>query len=157
MRVTHKAAHLAKRLWWAVTARSLGADAHAWVHGYLLPHESALFARMTNADQRHHVQVARRFVAALGSVAPREWVAGALLHDVGKVTCGLGTAMRVCAAPFPFLGRGDGDLARYWRHEAIGASLLRIGGSDPATVSLVGHWPDAPANAAAALKRADDL
>jgi len=152
-----KVLHLPKRFWWAVTARPLGEGARAWAMAHLLPHEAVLFDRLSHADQRHHVQVARRFVARVGDGAPRAWVAAALLHDVGKVTCNLGTAARVLAAPFPFLGRGDGNVARYWRHEAIGASLLQCGGSEPDTVSLVGHWPDAPADAAEALEFADAL
>lgn len=156
-RALRKVWHLVKRFWWAITARPLSDSARSWVRSMLLPHEMALFERMSNADQRHHVQVARRFVALMSGTTKREWAAAALLHDVGKVTCNLGTAARMLAAPFPFLGRGEGNLARYWRHEIIGASLLRSGGSHPETIALVGHWADAPADAADALDAADDL
>ena len=150
-------AHLARRFWWAVTARPLGPVAAAFVSSNLLPAELELFARMSVADQRHHVQVARRFVDGLPGPVPREWVAGALLHDVGKIVCGLGTFRRVIATLTPAVLRGDGTFARYRRHEAIGASMLLAVGSDATTVALVGHWPGAPMEAAFALDRADEV
>ena len=61
------------------------------------------------------------------------------------------------ATLWPFARRGDGRFARFHRHEVIGATLLRGAGSDPATVSLVGEFADAPAPAAEALRWADDL
>lgn len=150
-------AHLLRRFWWAVTARPLGPVAAAFVSANLLPAERELFEQMSASDQRHHVQVARRFVNECSGVAPREWVAGALLHDIGKLTCGLGTFRRVIATLVPFAGRGDGTFARYRRHEAIGASLLLAVGSEATTVALVGHWPEAPTDAACALDRADEV
>jgi hypothetical protein len=58
---------------------------------------------------------------------------------------------------WPFGRHGDGRLGRYFRHEAIGAMLVRQAGSGIDTVALVGEWPDAPAAAAEALWLADDL
>jgi hypothetical protein len=127
------------------------------VSSNLLPAERELFEQMSASDQRHHVQVARRFVNEFPFAAPREWVAGALLHDIGKLACGLGTFRRVIATLAPSVRRGDGTFARYRRHEAIGASLLLAGGSDATTVALVGHWPEAPVAAASALDRADEV
>ncbi|MSW21590.1 MAG: hypothetical protein F2873_11915 [Actinobacteria bacterium] len=150
-------AHLVRRFWWAVTAHPLGPAASAFVSSNLLPAERELFEQMSASDQRHHVQVARRFVNGFSGAAPREWVAGALLHDIGKLTCGLGTFRRVIATLAPAVGRGDGAFARYRRHEAIGASLLLAVGSEATTVALVGHWPDAPVEAACALDRADEV
>jgi hypothetical protein len=150
--------HLVKRFWWAVTAPALSEPDETWVRSALTPAEWDLFATMSASDQEHHLRVARRFVSYVehGEV-PRPWVAAALLHDSGKLVCGLGTFGRVGATLWPFGRRGDGRLGRYHRHEAIGATLLRNVGSDPETVALVGGWPSAPRQAGAALYRADDL
>ena len=149
--------HLAKRYWWAVTARPLSSDTAEWVSSVLLERELDLFRQMSASDQRHHVQVARRFERRLSVEPPRPWLAAALLHDVGKLVCGLGTTGRVAATLVGRRRRGDGRVARYYRHEAIGASLLLAAGSAPDTVALVGHWPEAPVNAMSALLWADDL
>ena len=156
-RVRYLPVHLVKRFWWAVTARPLSPDTAAWVATVLQDGELRLFQRMTASDQRHHVQVARRFERAMGGDVERTWLAAALLHDVGKLVCGLGTAGRVVATLVGRRRRGDGRVARYYRHEAIGASLLLAAGSAPDTVALVGHWPEAPADALTALRWADDL
>lgn len=149
--------HLVRRFWWAITARPLGPAAQSMALSHLSPAEQRLFLAMDISDQRHHVQVARRFVNQVGQDAPRAWVAAALLHDVGKCVCGLGTVGRVLATLWPLSRRGDGPVGRYHRHEPIGASMLVAAGSDPDTVALVGHWPEAPRQAALALKRADDV
>jgi hypothetical protein len=149
--------HLVRRYWWAITARPLGPAAQSLVRVHLLPAEQELFFGMDVADQRHHVQVTRRFLDRVGSDVPHSWAAGALLHDVGKSVCGFGTPGRVLATLSPFGRRGDSRIGRYYRHEAIGASLLLAAGSHPDTVALVGHWPEAPERAAAALAWADDL
>jgi hypothetical protein len=126
------------------------------VDGYLLPGERALFDAMTPSDQRHHVQVARRMIGLVGD-GERAWVAAALLHDVGKVVSCLGTLGRVVATLMPWWTRGDSRVARYHRHEAIGASLLLSAGSSTTTVALVGQWPGVADEAASALREADNL
>ncbi len=158
-RLGHRVSHLVKRFWWAVSAKPVTPEDRMWVESNLRPGELALFDRMSRADQEHHLRVARRFVAGFESAAApdRAWVAAALMHDVGKLVCGLGTCGRVFATLWPCGRRGDGRIGRYYRHVAIGAALAREAGSDPVTVSLVGEWPDAPAAAAVALHRADDL
>ena len=151
-----RSAHRARRFWWALTARSLRPTTRAWVDGYLLAGERELFDTLTRSDQRHHVQVARRMIALVGE-SEREWVAAALLHDVGKAVCGLGTLGRVVATLMPWCKAGDGRVARYHRHEQIGASLLLSAGSSATTAALVGKWDEAPQRAAKALFEADDL
>lgn len=149
--------HLVRRYWWAVTARPLGAAARALAISHLTAAEQQLFFSMDASDQRHHVQVARRFLERVGPSPAREWVAAALLHDVGKSVCGLGTMGRVLATLSPVGRGGDSRIGRYHRHEAIGASMLLAAGSHPDTVALVGHWPEAPSQAAEVLLRSDDI
>jgi hypothetical protein len=120
---------------------------------------------MTNPDRRHAVEVARRFeqLQAVDLGVARPAMAAALLHDCGKVASGLGTYQRVVATMWIAVrgreraGRGDGRLARYARHEPIGADLLAAAGSDPLTVALVGGRPEAPPTLRSALLAADDL
>ena len=150
------ARHLIRRFWWSATARPLGDETREWAHSFLGDGERRLFDRMSPADQRHHVQVARRFREGLAGDIPNEWTAAALLHDVGKLVSGLGLGGRVMATVIP-IRWGDGRLSRYHRHEDIGASLARASGSAASTVALIGRWPDAPRNALAALDAADDL
>jgi hypothetical protein len=93
----------------------------------------------------------------------RPEVAAALLHDCGKVASGLGPFARVGATVWIWLvgrsraGRGEGRIARYARHEPIGAGMLAEAGSDPLTVALVAGSPEAPVATLAALKAADDV
>jgi hypothetical protein len=77
--------------------------------------------------------VARRFVAVRPE-ATRAEIAGALLHDVGKIECGLGTFGRVAAT---VVGRRGRRFTLYHDHERIGAELAEAAGSDPATVDLI--------------------
>ena len=118
--------------------------------------ELALWRRMSGPDRRHAVGVARR----VGD-RPREVLAAALLHDVGKIDSGLGTFGRVVAT---LVDRRDGAgrLARYRRHDVIGAALREAAGAGPLTVTWARehHLPPErwtlPAEVAAALKAADD-
>jgi hypothetical protein len=132
----------------------------AWAEAQLSASEIRLWRRMANADRRHAISVARRMAGEYG--ADRPVMAGALLHDCGKVEAGLGTFARVGATVViavvgrERVGHGDDRIARYARHEPIGADLLRRAGSDPVTVALVGGTADAPADALAALRAADD-
>jgi hypothetical protein len=66
-------------------------------------------------------------------------LAAALLHDVGKVSSGLGTFGRVAATVAglvrPRARDGDGRVARYLRHDELGAAMLAAVSSDPLTVA----------------------
>jgi hypothetical protein len=100
-------------------------------------------------DRRHSIVVARRFVARRPA-ATRAEVAGALLHDCGKIESGLGTLGRVLAT---VVGPRTARLRTYHDHEAIGAGLAAAAGADPVTVALIaGRGP-----AAADLRAADDV
>lgn len=120
------------------------ADA-AWAEDRLLPGERDLWRRMSRADRRHAVAVAREVERRLGS-PPRPVLAAALLHDVGKLVSGLGTYGRVVAT---LSGAAAGrETASQWsasrgftrrvglylQHPDLGADLLRLAGSDDLTI-----------------------
>lgn len=132
---------LSPRSWWHLAARfftSLPATpppaAHeAWVDDHLLPGERTLWVQLNNQDRRHSALVARRFVVARPT-ATRAEIAGAILHDVGKIECRLGTFGRVAAA---VVGPRTPRFEAYHDHEEIGARLASDVGSDPVTVELI--------------------
>jgi hypothetical protein len=151
-RVAH-AGHLARRLAGSLTRRPPSADDEAWAESELLAVEVPLWRRMAPQDRRHAVEVARRFLA-LRPDATRAEVAGALLHDVGKVEAGIGTAGRVLATLVPAKW-ARGRFATYRAHEDIGARWCEQAGSEPATVKLVAGTGSGPA--ATALRAADNV
>lgn len=104
-----------------------------WAEDRLLPGERELWVRLSNQDRRHSIAVARRFAAARPD-ATRAEVAGAILHDVGKIDCDLGTFARVGAT---LVGPRTAAFRSYHDHEEIGAEMARRAGSDPATVDLI--------------------
>ena len=142
-------AHLGRRFVTSLSSAAPAPEDVAWAGTHLAPGERALWDRMTPDDRRHSIEVARRFVARRPAVTPAE-IAGALLHDVGKIEAGLGTFGRVVAT---VVGPRTARLRRYHDHEAIGARLAAAAGADPVTVALVaGSGP-----AAADLRAADDI
>lgn len=151
-RLTH-VGHLARRFagsW----SRALPSPADLdWVVAQLLPAELVLWRGFGPADQRHTVAVARRFVEARPA-ATRAEIAGALLHDIGKLDSGLGTLGRVVAT---VVGPRTRRFRTYHDHEELGAAHLAGIGSDPATVALVRGDADADTGALAALRAADDV
>jgi hypothetical protein len=125
--------HLAARFFTSLSSAPPDAADETWAHDQLLPGEWALWSAMTNQDRRHSAKVARRFVAARPE-AGRAEIAGALLHDVGKLECGLGTWGRVVAS---LVGPRTDAFRRYHDHEHIGALLAEQAGSDAATIELI--------------------
>ena len=115
---------------------------------------------MSNPDRRHAIQVTRRFESRLGAsyaespVADRRVLAAGLMHDVGKIRCGLGTCARVVAT---LVGPRCKRFRLYHDHETIGVEMLLDIGSDPLTISLVGRQPSAPPAVADALAWADEI
>jgi len=140
--------HLIRRFISSLSRREPGVADIAWVNSQLLEGESRLWHRMTAADRRHSIAVARRFG---GSGAwSRDEIAGALLHDVGKLESGLGTVSRSVAT---IVGPRTQRFRRYYAHESLGADMLTAAGSSEITVELVrGRGP-----AAAALVEADNI
>jgi predicted HD phosphohydrolase len=142
------AVHLGRRFVSSLSRREPGVADVAWVDSHLLAGERDLWQRMSAADRRHSITVARRF-EALGPWS-RDEMAAALLHDVGKIDSGLGTCGRVVAT---IVGPRTARFRRYHDHETIGADMLAAAGSTDVTVELVrGHG-----RAAAALRDADDV
>ena len=142
-------AHLVRRFAGSLSRREPDLADTAWVDSQLLAGESRLWHRLAAADRRHSIAVARRF-EALGGPWTREEIAGALLHDVGKLDAGLGTMARTAAT---IVGPRTTRFRRYHDHEQIGADLLAAAGSPTVTVELVlGRG-----RAASALLEADNI
>lgn len=156
--------HLAVRFFGALDPRGPDSDEEAWAMGWLLPGEQQLWRRMSGPDRRHAAGVARDVARRLGD-APREVMAAALLHDMGKIESGLGTFSRVgvtLAALVVGRDRVPGRRARqYLEHDRIGASLLREAGSHATTIAWTEehHLPaerwTVERRVAVALKEAD--
>jgi hypothetical protein len=125
--------HLVARFFVSLSAKAPDVEDELWAESHLLTGEVGLWRRMTNQDRRHSVKVARRFVAAR-PVATRAEIAGALLHDVGKLECGLGTWGRVAAS---VVGPRTRRFRAYHDHEHIGSVLAAAAGSEPDTVDLI--------------------
>lgn len=141
--------HLVRRFVGSLSRREPVPSEVDWAASWLAPEELALWEAMPVADRRHSLVVARRFVAAEPD-APRDIVAAALLHDVGKTGCGLGTWGRVAATVAGPRGR---RFRRYHAHEAIGADMAAAAGSTPATVEAI----RGDGEFAARLRAADDV
>ena len=141
--------HLVRRFVTSLSRSVPPAADTTWAVDQLLPAEAELWQRMTVQDRRHSILVARRFVQ-LVPVADRAEVAGALLHDVGKLASGLGTFSRVLAT---IIGPRTDGFRQYHDHERLGAEMLTAAGSSAVTLELVlGRGLRA-----AELRRADNI
>lgn len=141
-----KIVHLASRFFGSLWPFGPRRTSTTWAHGSLLDGEQALWNRMSAADRRHSIGVARRVVRLLGhDEASREVVAAALLHDVGKLESDLGTVRRVLATiAVAIAGREAADawietsgvtrrFGLYAAHPRIGGDMLEMAGSDELT------------------------
>jgi hypothetical protein len=172
--------HLAGRFFGALSPAGPPASDEAWARGTLLDGEQALWGRMSGPDRRHAVGVARESIRLLDDDAPpREVVAAALLHDVGKVESCFGTFARVgitlaamTAGRKRLVGwagqspKGSRPSVRarvglYLAHDRVGADLLERAGSHQLTVTWARehHMPSTrwtvDSNVGGALKAAD--
>lgn len=172
--------HLAVRFLTALWPGGPPKSSELWALEMLLPGEQRLWWQMSGPDRRHGIAVARRTVRALegnGTEVPREVVAAALLHDIGKVEARLGTFARVGVTLLAMMAgrqrlvgeRGDKEVAHglrervrlYLAHDKVGARLLRLAGSHEVTAewALEHHLPPEAwtidPNVAHALKSAD--
>jgi hypothetical protein len=138
-----------------------------------------VWRRLSSADRRHSVRVARRverMLADTPEAGDTRWIAAALLHDVGKLDAGLGTLGRVGAT---LAGAAAGhDMADAWsakrgvtrrvglylRHPELGETRLRLAGAHEEAARWAGahHDPgrrdalDFPPHVVQALLDADD-
>jgi hypothetical protein len=139
--------HLARRFAGSLVPGPPRPAADAWARQHLLPGEVELWTKLSNADRRHAIGVAREVERALGHEATRPVLAAALLHDVGKIDARLGTYGRVVATLSAMVAgreqardwkRGKGYVRRvglYLLHDELGGDLLALAGSDPLTVA----------------------
>jgi hypothetical protein len=168
------AGHLVRRFATSLWPGAPGAEDEVWAIAALLPAEVPLWQRMSGADRRHAVGVARRAQATLGEAATRPVLAAALLHDVGKVEARFGPVRRSLATVAGMAAGHDsaerwttrrgpvGRTGRYLCHDRIGADLLEAAGSDRLTVAWArehhldpSRWT-VPIDVGRALKDADD-
>lgn len=149
-----KLTHLTRRFFASLRPGPPRAEDARWVESVLEPGEHDLWQRMSNADRRHSIAVARRVERALATtphVGDTRWTATALLHDVGKIDAGLNTLQRVGAT---LAGAAAGhDMAESWsakrgitrrvglylRHPELGASRIRIAGGR----EVIARWAEA--------------
>src|SRR5262245_17706884 len=167
-------AHLTRRFFGSLRPGGPSAADEEWAQSKLLPSEVALWCRMSGADRRHAVGVAREVERALGVEATRPVLAAALLHDVGKIESGLGVYGRVVATVCGLIAgrdeakernRGRGFSRRVGLEllqPDLGADLLGMAGSDPLTEAWARQHHRSPSSwtidphIAEALKAADD-
>jgi len=125
--------HLVHRFFTSLSGAPPGVEDEVWAESNLLPGEVGLWRQMNNQDRRHSIKVARRFVTARPE-ATRAEIAGALLHDVGKIESGLSTWGRVAAS---VLGGVTERFRSYQDHEHVGSLLAADAGSEAVTVELI--------------------
>lgn len=168
------AAHLIKRFFGSLRPGGPRSTDTDWVREHLNPAQLRLWERMSNADRRHAVGVARRVDAALGEQATPPVLAAALLHDVGKTASGLGTYGRVVATLSAKVAGHDMAVAwtetrgftrrvgLYLEHPRLGGDMLALADSDPLTVAWARehHRPEqdwtVPVEIGRVLRAADD-
>src|SRR5260221_6269623 len=91
---------LAGRFGAAILRLRCNPDDEAWARSALTPAEHALWVRLSAADRRHSLIVARRVQERLASTAyagDTLWPSAALMHDVGKAESHLSILERVLA------------------------------------------------------------
>ena len=132
-----KQRHLIRRFFTSLSRRPPAISDVTWVNENLLAGEFTLWLRMKSYDQRHSIEVARRFTA-LYPAFTRDQVAAALLHDIGKVESELGVAGRVIAT---VVGPKGSKFRRYHEHEVISLRLCGEAGASSETVRLL-DWSD---------------
>jgi HD domain len=166
--------HLVRRFFGSLRPGGPPPADDAWAVGSMTPGEAGLWRRMSAADRRHGVDVARRVDVTLGPPATRAVLAAALLHDVGKIESGFGPVRRAAATVAGMVGGHAaarrwlsrpglfGRVGRYLCHDEIGAGMLAEVGSDAFTIAWARehHLPPerwtVAAEVGTALKAADD-
>ena len=140
---TFRGAHLAARFFSSLVPLPVRAGDREWVGSVLRPEELDLWSRLSSADRRESVAVARRTEATLAGTehaGDARWLAAALLHDVGKLDARFGPVRRaVATAAAGLLGprvvEGWVDRSGFVRrcalyvfHDQLGADRVKIAG-----------------------------
>lgn len=142
----------------------------AWARERLSANEYALYARLSPAERRHAVDIARcverRLEAGEAPSAGRaQLVRAALLHDVGKLGSDDNVVWRVVshlaapstAPPEPRLRSLAGVRQAAVHHPAYGEALILAAGGDPDVARLVArHHQPAGDSGAAVIKECDE-
>jgi hypothetical protein len=149
-----KLQHYALRFLLSLRPGGPSAASEEWVRGFLSPAELSLFEALPGFDRRHAIGAARLVLRVTGD---RLATRAMLLHDVGKIDCGLGplgrSAATIVARVFPTLHQSwchrwwllasvaPGGRARprgvrqrfasYWLHPWIGRRILEAAGAPP--------------------------
>jgi putative nucleotidyltransferase with HDIG domain len=164
-----RAGHLVRRFAASLHPRTLDAADLDLVREALQPAELACWERLGRADRAESLATARATIAALGADPDPDYLAAALLHDVGKAATRLGVFGRswaTAAATVAGARRArawTGVIGQYVNHDELGAARLEEAGARPVAVSWArAHhrpalWPEAgiPPAICAVLARAD--
>jgi hypothetical protein len=140
-----RVAHLVSRFFGSLFPRPLDAETLAWVGRTLEPEEMHVWEGLGRADRAEAVGVARRLEVALAGTddaANKNWIAAALLHDVGKQVSAYGPIGRSVVTVVVAVaggervrewvdapGRARARIGRYAAHDEVGGELLRLAGS----------------------------
>ena len=147
--------HLARRFATSLRARPLAEADRGFVLNALQPEELACWERLGRADQAESVATGRAATGLLrGDADPDwadpEWIAAALLHDIGKAETSLGTVGRSFATVAAMIvgqrraRAWTGSFGRYVNHDELGSARLAQAGARSAAVSwaAVHHRPE---------------
>jgi hypothetical protein len=140
--VSARPGHLVARFFGSLVPRRVTPVDAAWVGSVLTPPEQGLWAKLGRADAKEGVDVARRADAHLDTALDHrdEYLAAALLHDVGKLDADFGPYRRAIATVAGALvSRGTIDAwkerrgftrrcALYLDHAELGALRVRVAG-----------------------------
>jgi hypothetical protein len=129
--------HLVRRALSSLNNSALSDDEIDRAFPWLNIQEKGIWLSMPPRDCRHSLQVHGRFID-LCPAATRDEHAAALLHDVGKISSGLGWVLRVIAT---IVGPRGARFSDYHNHAAVGAQMLQ-GISTPRTIELVSEMVD---------------
>ena len=88
--------HLTKRFWSSLKPKKLSEEDLYWVGSHLSENELLYWEKLSMADRHHSYQVAKQADSEIGE-HEKEFIAAALLHDIGKLESGFGTFGRVFA------------------------------------------------------------
>ena len=141
--------HLTKRFWFSLNPRKLSEENLDWVRSHLSENEFDYWKKFSTADKQHSFQVARQAASEIGEEG-KEFLAAALLHDIGKLESGFTIFGRVfatlCCSLFPlrkmekWAQKNKGIRRRlidYAKHPELGAKLLKGIGSKEQTITWV--------------------